>query len=123
MLIVQKYGFNVCVILFDFHSTNYKFYIHLPCINTQIQTTSSFHITHFISSIYRQNPKLYQGSADCCEGYCNSDIIRMLQSSQTIHYCHQLVLVIVPDLNILVWSIAIFDLISSSALVQFFYIT
>ena len=64
---------------------------------------------------------MYQGPADNCEGYCSSDIIRLLQPSQTIHYCNQSVLAIVPDLNILVFSITIFDLILRSALVQFLY--
>ena len=123
MLILQKHGFKVCVISFNFYSTHYIVYIHQPFIITQIQTTASFEITHVISSSDRQTPRLYQGLADFCEGDRISDIICLLQQSQTIHYCNQSVLAIVPDLNILVWSIAIFDLILKISLVQLFYIT
>ena len=42
LLILQKYGFKVCVILFGFYSSRFKFYIRLPCINTQQQTTTPF---------------------------------------------------------------------------------
>ena len=123
MLILQKYGFKVCVISFDFYSTHYKVYIHLPCINSHRRTTAPFVITHVISSSNLQTPILYQGSDDCYEGYRNSGIIFLLQPSQKINYCNQSVLAIVPDLNILIWSIVIFYFISRSALVQFFYIT
>ena len=123
MLILIKYSFKVCVLSFGFYSTNYKVYIHLTCINTQQRTTSPFDITYVISSSDRQTLRLYQGSADCCEGYRNPDIIRLLQPSQTINYCNQSVLGIVPYLNIFVFSITILDLISRSALVQFFSIT
>ena len=95
------------MILFDFYSTHYKVYFHLPCINTQRQTTETFDITNVISYIYHQMPRLYQGSANCCEGDRNSDINCLLQPYQTIHYCNQSVLAIVPDLNIFVWSITI----------------
>ena len=121
ILILQKYGFKVCVISFGFCSTNYKVYIHIPCINTQQRTTATFNITHIISSSNHQTPRLYQGSDNCCEGDCNSNIIRLLQLSHKIHYCNQSVLAIVPDLNIFVLIITIFDLILRSALVQFFY--
>ena len=136
MLILQKYGFKVCVILFVFYSTQYNVYIHIPCINTQQQTTATFDITHVISSrdlttlrqyqgfynwqttapfdithviLYsnRRTPRLYQGSANCCERDHNSNMISLLQPYQTIHYCKHSVLAIVPDLNILVWSISI----------------
>ena len=123
MLILKKYGFKVCVILFNFYSTDYKVYIHLPCIVTQWWTTASFNITHVVSSNDRQTPILYQGSSNYCWGDRNLDIIRLLQPSHTIHYCNQSVSAIVPDLNIFVWSITIVDLISRSALVQFFSIT
>ena len=118
ILILQKYGFKVCVILFGFYSTHYKVYIHLPWINTQRRTTPPFDITPVISYSDRQTSRLYQGSSDCCRGDRNFDIICLIQTSQTIHYCNQLVLAIVPDLNILVFSITIFDLISISALVR-----
>ena len=42
ILILQIYGFKVCVILFGFWSSYLKVYIHLPFINTQRQTTASF---------------------------------------------------------------------------------
>ena len=80
----------------------YKVFIYLPCINTQQQTTATFYITHVISSSDHQTPRLYQGSANPCEGYRNSNIISLLQPSQTIHYCNQSVLAIVPDLNIFI---------------------
>ena len=102
MLILQKYGFKVCVILFDFYSNHYKFYIHLPCINTQRQTTEPFDITHVISFSDRQTLRLYQGLADHCEGDRNFNIMCLIHPSHTIHYCNQSVLVIVPDLNIFV---------------------
>ena len=89
MLILQKYGFKVCVISFGFYSTHYKVYIHIPWINTQRQKTAPFEITHIISFSNLQTPTLYQGSADFCERYSNSDIIRLPQPSQTIHYCNQ----------------------------------
>ena len=107
------------MIYFDFYSAHYKVYIHIPCINTQRQTTASFDITNVISSSNRQTPRLYQGSANCCEGDCNSDIIRMIQKSQRIHYCNQSVLAIVLELNIFVFGITIFDLIYRSSLVRF----
>ena len=66
-------------------------------------------------------PRLYQGSANHCEGDYNSNIIFLLQVSHTIHYCNQSVLAIVPDMNKFVFIITIFDLISRNALVQFFY--
>ena len=123
LLILQKYGFKVCVILFGFYSTHYKVYIHITCINTQWQTTAPFDITYVISSSDCQTPRLYQGSADHCEVDRNSDIICLLRPSHIIHYFNQSVLAIVPDLNVLVWSITIFDIILRSALVQFFYFT
>ena len=107
MLILQKYGLKVCVILFGFYSTRYKVYIHLPCINTQRRKIAPFNITPVISSSDHQMTGLYQGSAHSCEGYFNSNIIRLLQPSHTIHYCNQSVLVIVSDLNIFVFSITI----------------
>ena len=80
----------------------HKVFIYLPYINTHRKTTAPFDITHFISSSDRKTPRLYQGSADCCEGYRNCDMIRLLQPSQKILYCNQSVLAIVPDLNIFV---------------------
>ena len=118
MLLLQKYGYKVCVILF-----HYKTYIHLPCVNTQQITTEPFNITHVISCSDRQTTILCQGSIHCCEGDCRTNIIRLLQPSQTSHYCNKSVLSIVTDLNIFIWSIAIFDLFLRSALVQFFSIT
>ena len=119
MLILRKYGFNVSVILFGFYSIHYKVYIHLPFINAHQQKTAPFNITSFISSCNRQMPRLYQRSDNCCKGNRNSKIIRLIQTSQTIHYCNQLVLSIVPDLNIFFFIITIFDLTSRSAMVQF----
>ena len=78
LLILQKYGFKVCVILFGFYSHHYKFYIHIPCINTKLLTTAPFDISYIISSSDRQTPRLYQGSADRCEVDRNSDIICLL---------------------------------------------
>ena len=62
---------------------------------------------------------MYQGSADRCEGDHKSDRICLLQPSQAIHHCNQSVLAIVPDLNIFIFSVTIFDLISRSALTRF----
>ena len=95
-----------------------KYYIYLLCINTQRQATAPFDGTPDISSSDHQNTVLYQGSADYCEGDRNSDLIRLLQKYQAIHYCNQSVLDIVTDLNVFVFSITIVDLISRSALVQ-----
>ena len=78
MLILQKYSFKVFVIRFDFYSTNYKVCIHLPCINTQRQTSEPFDITQVISSRNCQTLRLYQGSADNCEGDHNSDSFCLL---------------------------------------------
>ena len=119
LLILQKYGFKVCVISFGFYSTHFIVYIHLPLISTHQQTTSPFNITSIISSSNSQKTGLYQGSADHCKRYRNSNIICLLQPSQAINYCNQSVSGIVPDLNILVCSITIFDLISRSTLVRF----
>ena len=96
---------NRCVLKFCYHDIElfvvpyfgaevkimfiYKVFIYLPSINTQQQTTAPFDITHIISSSDRQRPRLYQGSAYYCEGDRNSDIIRLLQPSQKIHYCNQ----------------------------------
>ena len=96
-----------------------KVYIYLPCINTQRRTIAPFDDTPVISSSDRRNTGLYQGSTNSCEGDRNSYTIRLLQKSHKIHYCDQSVLEIVPDLNIFVFSITIFDIISRSALVQF----
>ena len=112
--------FKVCVISFDFYSTHYKVYIHLPCINTQRRTTSPFDITHVISSSDCQTPRLYQGLDDRCEGDRNSDIICLLLPYLTIQYCNHSVLAIFPDLNILVRIITIFYLIKRSNLLHFF---
>ena len=89
-----------------------------------MKKTAPLDITHIISSSDRQNTRLYQGSADFCEGDHNSNIICLLQPYQTIHYCNQSVLAIVPDLNIFVWSIKIFDLISRKrpSTVLFYYV-
>ena len=114
ILILKKYGFKVCMISFEFYSTNFKVYIHIPCINTQRQKAAPFDDTSVILSSDRHNTGLYQGSANCCEGDHNSDIILLLQQYQKIHYCNQSVLAIVPDLNIFVFSISIIDLISRS---------
>ena len=91
---------------------------YLPWINTQRQATSPFYDTLVISYSNHQKTGLYQGSANRCEGDRNSNLIRLLQQSQTIHYCNQSVLYIVPDLNIFVFSITIVDIISRSALVR-----
>ena len=107
------------MISFGFYSTHFKVYIKLPCINTQRQTTATFNGTTIISFSERQKTGLYQGSADRCEGDRNSNIIRLLHQSHKIHYCNQSVLAIFPDLNILVFSTTVFDLIPSSALVRF----
>ena len=102
-----------------FYSTHFKFYIHLPSTNTQKRTTAPFDNTPVISYSDRLTTGLYQGSENCGEGDHNTNIIFLIQPSQAIHYCNQSVLVIVPDLNILVFSITIFDLILRSALVRF----
>ena len=102
MLYYKKYGFKVCVILFDFYSTHYKVYIHIPCITTQQQTRAPFDSTNILLFSECQTPILYQGFDNHCEGYCNSDIIHPLQLYLTIHYCNQSVLAIVPDLNIFI---------------------
>ena len=96
-----------------------KVYIHLPCINTQRQTTSTFNNTTVISSSDHLTTGLYQGSEDRCDGYRNSDLISLLQQYQAIQYCNQSVLDIFPDLNIFILSITIVDIISRSALVRF----
>ena len=111
MLLLQKYSLRVCMISLGFYSTHYKDYIHIPCINTQIWRTEPFDITHIIKSSDYQTTTLYQGSANFCEGHWNSNTSCLLQPSQTIHYCNQSVLLIVPDLNLFIWSITIFDLI------------
>ena len=96
------------MISFGFYPTHYKVYIHLPCINTQRRTTGPFDITHIISSSNHQTEILYWWSDDCCEGDHNSNIIRLLQPSQTISYCNQSVLSILLNLNIFLWIITIF---------------
>ena len=50
MLLLQKYGYKVCMILFGVYLTNYKVYIHLPCIKSKQLTTAPFNITHGLSS-------------------------------------------------------------------------
>ena len=71
-------------------------------MDAQQRTTAPFHSSHVLSSSNRQTPIMYQGSADSFEGDRNSDVIRLLQPSLTIHYSNQSVLAIVPDLNIFV---------------------
>ena len=119
ILILRKYDFKVCMISFGFYSTHFKVYIHLPCINKQLWTTAPFDNTPVISSSERQTSWLYQGSDNRCEVDRNYDIFYLLQPSQAVHYRNQSVLAIFPDLNIFVFSITIFDLISRSALVRF----
>ena len=51
------------------------------------------------------------------------DVISLLHPYLTVHYSNQSVSAIVPDLNIFVWSIKIFDLISRSTLIEYFSIT
>ena len=95
-----------------------KVYIYLPCINTQQQATAPFDDTPVISSSDHQKTEIYQGSDSHCEGDRNSDLIRLLQQYQAIHYCNQSVLEIVPDLNVSIFSITIVGIISRSALVR-----
>ena len=119
ILILQKYGFlGFCNVVW-FYSTHFKVCIHLPCINTQRRTTSPFDITPVISSSNHRTTGLYQGSADRSEVDRNSGIIRLLQPFQTIRYCNQSVLAIVPELSIFVFSNRIVDHILRSALVRF----
>ena len=59
-----------------------KVYIDLTCINTQWQATSTFDNTPVIKYSDHQKIGLYKGSADCCKGDHNSDLIRLLQQSQ-----------------------------------------
>ena len=96
-VVLQKYGFKVCVILFDFYSTHYKVFIYLPCIITLRRTAAPLNITHILSSRERQTPRLYQGSEDSCGGDYNINVVSMLHPSLTIHYCNQSVLTIVAD--------------------------
>ena len=119
ILILQKYNFKVCVISFSFYSTHFKVYIRLPYINTQLITTEPFNNTLVISSSDRQTTGPYQGPAYCCEGDHKSGIILLLHQYQKINYCSESVLAIVLDLNILVFSIRIFELIPRSTLVRF----
>ena len=107
------------MISFCLYSTHFKVYIYLPCINTQQQTTVPSDDTSVILSSDHQKTGLYQGSADRCEGDCNSDLICLVHKYQAIHYCNQSVLDIFSDLNIFVLSITIVDIISKSALVRF----
>ena len=176
VLLLRKYGSNVCVVSFCFWSSCLIVYIHLRYINTQWHTITPIYswspssrvsllcryyenrvlrfvwfrlifiqlIIKFISiypaSTHSDEQQHHSTSLtsyhlatserrDCirdqlifCEGDRNSNIIHLLQPSQKIHYFNQSVLAIVPDLNIFIWSIAIFDLIPRSALVQFFSI-
>ena len=97
-----------------------KVYIYLSCINTHRRATEPLDDTPVISYIEHQKTGLHQGSADCCKGDQNSDLICLIKKSQEIHYCNQSVLATVPDLNIFIFSITIIDLISRSALIQSF---
>ena len=105
-----------------FHATLLRCHA-LACFDTATDCvlflSAPFYDTSVISSSDHRKTVLYQRSAYCCEGDRNSDIIRMLQKYQAIHYCNQSVLVIVPDLNIFVFIIMIVDLIFRSALVRF----
>ena len=118
ILILQKYSFKVCLISFSFYSIRFKVYIYLLFINTQRQAKAPFEENPVISSINHLKTVFYQGLANHCEGCCNSDLIRLLQKYQAIHYCNQSVLAIFPDLNISVFIITIVDLISRSSLVR-----
>ena len=120
-VVLQTFGFIVCVISLDFYSTQYKVYIYLPCINTHRWTIAPFNVTHVLSYIDHRTQKRYQGSASHYEGDCNLDVICLIQPFLTIHYCNQSVLAIVPDLNIFVWYYD-FDLVSRSALIHYFSI-
>ena len=97
----------------------YKVFIYLPIINKQWRTKLPFDDTLVISYSDHQTTGLYQGPENRFEGDRNSDIICLIQPSQTIHFCNPSVLVISLDLNIFVFSITIFDLIYRSALVRF----
>ena len=58
-----------------------KVYIFFPCINTQQQSKEPFYYTPVISPPHRKQWKtgLYQGSANRCEGYCDSDLNRLAE--------------------------------------------
>ena len=119
ILILWKYCFRVCVILFGFYSFHLNIFIHLPWNNTQRQTTEPFKVNPVLSSSHRRKTGIYRGSENCCEEDRNSDILHLLQQSRATHYCNQSMLNIVPDLNIFIFSITIFDLILRIALVRF----
>ena len=98
--VLQKYGFKVCVILFDIYPTHSKVYIHLTCIITR-KKKLPFDITLVLSFSDCRTPIQYQGSDDNCKGDHNSDVICILHSYLKIHYCNKSMLGIEPDLNIL----------------------
>ena len=51
ILILRKYGFKVCAILFGFYLSCFKVYINSPCINTQRQTTAQFSLWSPLSRV------------------------------------------------------------------------
>ena len=53
-----------------------KVNIYFPCINTQRRATAPFDEIPVISPLQRKlwTTGIYQGSADCCEGYRESDL-------------------------------------------------
>ena len=61
LLILQKYGFKVCVISFGFYSTHFKVYTRVPSINTHRQTTALLDETPVISYSDHQTTGIFQG--------------------------------------------------------------
>ena len=72
--------------------------------NKQQHHSTSLTCYHIATS---EHQYCIMGSDNRCEGDRNLDLICLFQSYLTIHYCNQSVLVIVPDLNIFVWSITV----------------
>ena len=107
------------MILFDFYSTRNKVYIHLSCIIAQQKTLSQFESTLVLSSCNLRTSIMYQGSDVHCNRDHNSFLICLLQPYLKFVSCNISVLVIVPNLNILVWSIKMFFLILRNVLAIF----
>ena len=88
-VVQQKYGYEVCMLLFNIYSTYNKVYIHLICIITHQQKTSPFDSTHVLSSSNHWTSIMYQWTDNCSKENRNSDVKSLLHPYLTIRYCNQ----------------------------------
>ena len=98
-----------------------KVYIYSPCINSQRWSTAPFNNTPVISPPNRKHWKtgLYQGSYNCCERYCDSNLNHLFSVILRKYTTVTNIISDSPGPERDIFSILIVDLISRSTLVRF----